>query len=136
MDVAQVFRGGFPFAVLRRFAWFLLLTIGGVFLGTKALVAELKNTPVKVGFLSPGIVTTEMLIPPPDQRGERWDLHLKGGGPTRFARGGDGLGLLAVDEEECQIMKSVTAGQPEPIRAVVAGLERAVNDAPASGSDT
>jgi uncharacterized membrane protein YfcA len=37
MDVAQVFRGGFPVAVLRRFAWFLL-TIVGVFLGTKFLV--------------------------------------------------------------------------------------------------
>lgn len=38
MDVAQVFRGGFPAAVLRRFAWFFVLTIAGVFLGTKALV--------------------------------------------------------------------------------------------------
>jgi uncharacterized membrane protein YfcA len=38
MDVAQVFRGGFPFGVLRRFAWFLLTTIIGVFLGTKVLV--------------------------------------------------------------------------------------------------
>src|SRR3990172_4560090 len=38
MDVAQVFRGGFPAAMLRRFAWFFVLTIAGVFLGTKALV--------------------------------------------------------------------------------------------------
>ena len=38
MDVAQVFRGGFLFHVLRRFAWFLLMTIVGVFLGTKVLV--------------------------------------------------------------------------------------------------
>jgi len=38
MDVAQVFRGGFPFAVVRRFAWFFLLTVFGVFLGTKVLV--------------------------------------------------------------------------------------------------
>lgn len=38
MDVTQVFRGGFPFAVLRRFAWFFLLTVIGVFLGTKVLV--------------------------------------------------------------------------------------------------
>jgi NAD(P)-dependent dehydrogenase (short-subunit alcohol dehydrogenase family) len=44
---------------------------------TQALVAELKNTPVKVGFLSPGIVTTEMLIPPPEQRGERWQQTRK-----------------------------------------------------------
>ena len=27
-------------------------------------------------------------------RGEKWDLHLKGGGPTRFARGGDGRSVL------------------------------------------
>lgn len=38
MDVAQVFRGGFPFAVLRRFSWFFLFTVAGVFLGTKVLV--------------------------------------------------------------------------------------------------
>ena len=38
MDAAQVFRGGFPYAVLRRFGWFFLLTVIGVFLGTKALV--------------------------------------------------------------------------------------------------
>jgi uncharacterized membrane protein YfcA len=38
MDIAQVFRGGFPFDVLRRFAWFFVLTVVGVFLGTKLLV--------------------------------------------------------------------------------------------------
>jgi hypothetical protein len=27
-------------------------------------------------------------------RGDRWDLHLKGGGPTGFARGGDGRAVL------------------------------------------
>ncbi|HET9275986.1 MAG TPA: YdiU family protein [Gemmatimonadales bacterium] len=27
-------------------------------------------------------------------RGERWDLHLKGGGTTRFSRGGDGRSVL------------------------------------------
>ena len=27
-------------------------------------------------------------------RGDKWDLHLKGGGPTRFARGGDGRAVL------------------------------------------
>jgi hypothetical protein len=29
-----------------------------------------------------------------NRRGERWDLHLKGSGPTRFARGGDGRAVL------------------------------------------
>jgi uncharacterized membrane protein YfcA len=38
MDIAQVFRGGFPYAVFRRFSWFFLLTIAGVFAGTKVLV--------------------------------------------------------------------------------------------------
>ena len=37
MDVTQIFRGGFPFHVLRRFTWFLLMTVVGVFLGTKVL---------------------------------------------------------------------------------------------------
>lgn len=38
MDFTQIFRGGFPFAVVRRFPWFLLVTIIGVFVGTKLLV--------------------------------------------------------------------------------------------------
>lgn len=29
-----------------------------------------------------------------NRRGDRWDLHLKGAGPTRFARGGDGRKVL------------------------------------------
>lgn len=29
-----------------------------------------------------------------NRRGAKWDLHLKGGGPTRFARGGDGRSVL------------------------------------------
>ncbi|MEK7381127.1 MAG: YdiU family protein [Gemmatimonadota bacterium] len=29
-----------------------------------------------------------------NDRGERWDLHLKGSGPTRFSRGGDGRAVL------------------------------------------
>jgi uncharacterized protein len=38
MDVTQVFRGGFPHPLLRRFAALLALTVIGVFLGTKVLV--------------------------------------------------------------------------------------------------
>lgn len=38
MDIAQIFRGSFSRSILRRFAGFLLLTVGGVFLGTKVLV--------------------------------------------------------------------------------------------------
>ena len=44
---------------------------------TKAMVAELKKTPVKVGYLSPGIVVTDMLVPPPDKRGEGWQQSKK-----------------------------------------------------------
>jgi uncharacterized membrane protein YfcA len=38
MDIAQVFRGGFPYSVLKRFDWLLALTVFGVFAGTKILV--------------------------------------------------------------------------------------------------
>jgi uncharacterized membrane protein YfcA len=38
MDMAQVFRGSFPAGILRRFVWLILLTIVGVFLGTRLLV--------------------------------------------------------------------------------------------------
>jgi len=44
---------------------------------TKALAMELEKTPVKVGYLSPGIVVTDMIVPPPDQRGERWQQTKK-----------------------------------------------------------
>lgn len=37
---------------------------------TKALVKTVRNSPVKVGYLSPGIVTTEMAVPKKDVRGE------------------------------------------------------------------
>jgi len=40
---------------------------------TKALAEELKDTPVKMCYLSPGIVVTDMLVPPPDRRGEGWE---------------------------------------------------------------
>jgi uncharacterized protein len=38
MDVTQVFRRGFPLPVLRRFGWLFVVTVVGVFLGTKVLV--------------------------------------------------------------------------------------------------
>jgi len=38
MDVAQIFRGSFPAAILRRFSRLLILTVIGVFLGTQMLV--------------------------------------------------------------------------------------------------
>ena len=38
MDAAQIFRGGFPAAIMRRFKFLLILTVLGVFLGTKVLV--------------------------------------------------------------------------------------------------
>jgi len=38
MDITQALRGSFPTAVLKRFAWLILLTIIGVFLGTRLLV--------------------------------------------------------------------------------------------------
>ena len=38
MDIGQIFRGGFPTPILRRFSRLLVLTALGVFLGTKVLV--------------------------------------------------------------------------------------------------
>ena len=40
---------------------------------TKSVSKELAGTPVKIGYLSPGIVVTDMLVPPPDQRGAAWE---------------------------------------------------------------
>lgn len=40
---------------------------------TKSLAGELENTPVKMCYLSPGVVVTDMLVPPEDQRGEGWE---------------------------------------------------------------
>jgi len=40
---------------------------------TKALAAEMKNSPVKVCYLSPGIVITDLLVPPPEKRDANWE---------------------------------------------------------------
>jgi uncharacterized membrane protein YfcA len=52
MDVTQVFRDGFPYAVLRRFKSMVGLTIVGVFLGTAVLV----RTPLWILNLCLGIM--------------------------------------------------------------------------------
>jgi NAD(P)-dependent dehydrogenase (short-subunit alcohol dehydrogenase family) len=44
---------------------------------TKAISKELDKTPVRMGYLSPGIVVTDMLVPPPDKRGEGWEQTKK-----------------------------------------------------------
>lgn len=44
---------------------------------TKTMVKELAKTPVKVGYLSPGMVVTDMLVPPPENRGARWEQTKK-----------------------------------------------------------
>lgn len=38
MDITQIFRGTFSPFLFRRFSWLLVLTVAGVFLGTKVLV--------------------------------------------------------------------------------------------------
>jgi NAD(P)-dependent dehydrogenase (short-subunit alcohol dehydrogenase family) len=40
---------------------------------TKSMVQELGDGPVKACYLSPGIVITDLLIPPPEQRGKGWE---------------------------------------------------------------
>jgi uncharacterized membrane protein YfcA len=76
MDIAQVFRGGLPAEVLRRFAWLLLSTVAGVFLGTKLLV----TLPIRVlnltlgimvlAFVASGVVRPDFHISP------RWEKIL------------------------------------------------------------
>jgi short-subunit dehydrogenase len=44
---------------------------------TRCMAEELQKTPVKIGYLSPGIVATDLLVPPPDKRGERWQQSKK-----------------------------------------------------------
>jgi len=44
---------------------------------TKSMAAELKGTKVMVCYLSPGIVITDLLVPPPDQRGKGWEESKK-----------------------------------------------------------
>jgi NAD(P)-dependent dehydrogenase (short-subunit alcohol dehydrogenase family) len=44
---------------------------------TRALVKELGKSPVSVGYLSPGIVVTDLLVPPPERRNEHWEKSKK-----------------------------------------------------------
>lgn len=44
---------------------------------TKAMVAELAKTPVRIGYLSPGMVLTELLVPPPERRDKNWERSRK-----------------------------------------------------------
>lgn len=42
---------------------------------TKAMVKEVEGTGIRVGFLSPGIVTTEMAVPPAERRDEFFEKN-------------------------------------------------------------
>jgi len=53
MDIAQIFRGGFPYAVLRRFGWFFLLTVIGVFVVSSWLRCEFTISPRLEKILNP-----------------------------------------------------------------------------------
>jgi NAD(P)-dependent dehydrogenase (short-subunit alcohol dehydrogenase family) len=44
---------------------------------TRALVKELGKSPVSVGYLSPGIVVTDLLVPPPERRNQHWERSKK-----------------------------------------------------------
>jgi len=44
---------------------------------TKAVAAEMQGSPVKICYLSPGIVITDLLVPPPEQRGPGWEKSKK-----------------------------------------------------------
>lgn len=67
-----------------------------------------------------------------NRRGERWDLHLKGGGPTRFARGGDGRAVLRSVIREylaCEAMHGLGIPTTRAL-AVVRGDERVARERP------
>ena len=44
---------------------------------TKSMALELKGSKVKVCYLSPGIVITDLLVPPPEKRGKGWEESKK-----------------------------------------------------------
>ncbi|MDP6437184.1 MAG: SDR family oxidoreductase [Gammaproteobacteria bacterium] len=44
---------------------------------TKSMALELKGSKVKVCYLSPGIVITDLLVPPPEKRGPGWEESKK-----------------------------------------------------------
>ena len=44
---------------------------------TKSMALELKGSPVKVCYLSPGIVVTDLLVPPPEKRDKYWEESKK-----------------------------------------------------------
>jgi len=70
MDIAQIFRGSFPTAILRRFAWLLSLTVVGVFLGTKVLVMlpvwalNLSLGIMVLAFVASNLFRFDLQIPP------------------------------------------------------------------------
>jgi hypothetical protein len=41
------------------------------------MALELKGSPVKVCYLSPGIVVTDLLVPPPEKRDKYWEESKK-----------------------------------------------------------
>jgi short-subunit dehydrogenase len=44
---------------------------------TTAMIQELAKSPVKIGYLSPGIVITDLLVPAPERRNENWERSKK-----------------------------------------------------------
>jgi NAD(P)-dependent dehydrogenase (short-subunit alcohol dehydrogenase family) len=44
---------------------------------TKSLVRECKDSNVKICYLSPGMVVTDLLVPPPEERGAQWEKSKK-----------------------------------------------------------
>lgn len=70
MDIAQALRGSFSTAVFRRFVWLILLTIVGVFFGTKLLVTlplwvlNLSLGIMVLAFVASNLVRLDFHIPP------------------------------------------------------------------------
>jgi uncharacterized protein YdiU (UPF0061 family) len=67
-----------------------------------------------------------------NRRGERWDLHLKGGGPTRFSRGGDGRAVLRSVVREylaCEAMHGLGIPTTRAL-GIVRGADQVQREAP------
>ena len=67
-----------------------------------------------------------------NRRGERWDLHLKGSGPTSFARGGDGRAVLRSAIREylgCEAMHGLGIPTTRAL-AIVRGDEQVQREGP------
>jgi hypothetical protein len=118
MDVAQVFRGEFPSAVFRRFSGLLVLTVVGVFIGTKVLatlpvwILNLTLATIVLVFIASQLLRLDFQIP------ARWEaiaspiMGLIGGflnGMTNAAGPALAIYLYGLRLPKVQFIKSIAS---------------------------